>query len=246
MKLKFRKALMLLTICFIFYFLYSNYRINGTWVKSTKTWTEGISIIDFSFFQRSEYHPSSFGKNMINQASISFGKIIFLLNKDTLNYRNAISIKQVNRDSIILNNYPYHESSTYKKIPNSLKQKTDVDLYNKLYKLKLESKDSINIDTLFFSKKYFLGKKKLKTNDWIISKYEIINVNDFKIILFDLNSYAVLKEKNNKLFFYQLGRKKNELRKMELKEISPNSFNDEINRTIKDYEKESFNTHPHQ
>ncbi|WGH76235.1 hypothetical protein P8625_03455 [Tenacibaculum tangerinum] len=246
MKLKFRKALMLLTICFTLYFSYSNYRINGTWVKSSEKRTEGVSIIDFSFFERSEYYPSSFGNNIIDQTTISFGKIIFLFNTDTLNYRNTISIKQIDGDSIVFDNFPYYETSTYKKIPDYLKQKRIVKLYDKLYKLKYRYKDSTYIDTVFFSRKYFLNKAKLKANDWRVSKYETFNINDFKIILFDLNSYAILREENNELFFYQLGRKKRELRKVNLQKIPLNNLKSEINKAIKDYEKQSPNKHPHQ
>ncbi len=53
MKLYIKPLLQILFISFICYFIYSNYRIYGTWIKIPK-WHENLSVISFNIFKKDE------------------------------------------------------------------------------------------------------------------------------------------------------------------------------------------------
>ena len=237
-----------LQICFlivIIVFIYSTIRIKGTWIRqfSDKHNSKLVKIIDFKTFKRDEYYSLYSFEDINNINYFSFGNLLYFkqLPFKKINYKN-------NRFSYINS---FNEKETFLKIPDSLKNKANINLDNLFLEIRIKIKDSTFIDSTFFSNKFIVNKNNnyssinSSSKKWIIDNYELKHINGFKVLLFTFPTYAIIQRKNNLLHFYQL--KKDSVIEFNVQELK--GF-DDLKREIKlEIEKENklsnTNKHPH-
>ncbi len=130
-----------------------------------------------------------------------------MINKNDYNQR--IFPLSIFRDSLVIND-SFREKSTYLKIPDSLKYLEKINLKNKILESTLRKGDSLFIDTTYFFNKHCAYKSKnyLKGDHyyskWGIDQYDLKSINNYKILMFNLPTYVILKKQLNQLNFYQL------------------------------------------
>jgi hypothetical protein len=208
-------------IILISFIVYSNLRIKGTWIVSGQKWQEPISIINFKIFKKDEYFSLYSKKDVKDAFHFAFGDDIYN-NYKVLYSKNIIPIKYISKDNIVIYDHK-NELKTYLKIPDSLKFSGKIDFTNKFLEIRLNYNNQLLIDTIYSTKtihflknsNYSLNKK--YSEKWISDAYEIKNINGFKIILYNMNTYGILKKNKENLFLYQL--KKDSIIRMSINEI---------------------------
>lgn len=144
----------------------------------------------------------------MDQSYFLFGKILYANNKDSLT-QNIIHIRHLNKDSLVINNSLY-QFQTYLRIPDSLKCSKKIDLSNKLLEFKVKYNNQLFTDTIYSTEKHqYIKNNNYNRNEkysekWIRDEYQIKDIDGFKIIFYNMNTYAIVKKHKEKLFFYQL------------------------------------------
>ncbi|MEE9407413.1 MAG: hypothetical protein V3V28_04980 [Polaribacter sp.] len=135
-KLFFKRLLQLGFIILIGFIIYSNLRLNGTWVISNQKWQEPISIISFEVFKKNEYFSLYSYEDRKDEFNIAFGDVIYNKN-DKFYSKNVIAVKHINKDNLVLNLDYGDEYKTHLKIPDSLKYSGKIDFFYKFLEFRL-------------------------------------------------------------------------------------------------------------
>ena len=216
-------------IILISFIIYSNLRIKGVWIgvyedngnSLFNTNNEVLVLNNFNFDKICELNSCH---DIKNEFFFTFGNTIFIDEKEEYDVKWK-KINYLDKDSLVFKTY--NRFFVYRKIPDSLKQKESfkINFKNKL----LTISNSEFTDTIYISDKYLLFKyNKYPHKKWSNDYFEIKNIEDFKIMFFNTQtSPIIIKEKDNKLFFYQYGR--NKTNSLKVKEIKSNQLlNEEI------------------
>jgi hypothetical protein len=233
-KLLVKRMIQLGLIILLSFIIYSNLRVKGVWMgvyegnesSFFNTNNEVLVFKNFNFDKICELYSCN---DIKNKFLFAFGNNIFFDEKDEyiIKWKN---INYLGNDSLVFKTY--NGLSVYRKIPDSLKQKESfkTNFKNKLLTI---NNDEFK-DTIYINDKYLLFKNNKHPNQkWSDDYYEIKNIEDFKIMYFN-NSIQpiIIKEKNNKITFFQYGRNKINSLKVEIIK-SNHLINEEIKKKIK-------------
>lgn len=196
MKKKIKRFLVLIILGIVVYLVYSNRRISGTWIgihrynnESDSIWKiSHESILNFSYLNAGVYEP--FISDKIHETPfVIFGNTF--LNDFTY-------IKHLDKDSLVFSSD--YSTFLYRKVHDSLKQKSKIEFEGKL----IELKHSNSIDTVYFTSRHLLWKNaKGEKFEWSKKRYKLVTINDFQFLVTDNGIILVIKEKNKQLFFYK-------------------------------------------
>jgi len=205
-----KKILIIISILILLstlFFYYSNKSIEGLYIKNYEIFSTDSNqdiyydqyVLEIknqkfdNYFYGSNGIPSSFnykknGKNI---------KLTSIKNDSSSDYN--IVLNKNHKDSIVFKTDRNNGEVVYFKIPDSLKNNTKISLAEKTFVLKSEK----FIDTIYFDKDYLLIKDLNPTDYWDTGGWELLNINGFDIILTGYSFVYVVKDINEKLFFYR-------------------------------------------
>lgn len=196
-------GILILLLSILIYTFYSTYKVSGTYVKTSRDWFESSSIVHFNLFSKSQYFSIDSREDIKDNFYFAFENFIF--NDDYLRSGTIHS----NTDSIILQDN-YTHADTFKKIPDSLKNKEEFNIKNKLIEHTFKTHDTIIVDTTYYSEKYYCFKSQYYNKGvfgyqkWNTGSYKILDIDNYKIMMLDLPTHFIIKNYGNKLIFHQV------------------------------------------
>lgn len=216
-------------IILVSFIVYSNLRIKGVWIgvyegNDNSIFNTNNQVLVFNIFSFDKICELYSCNDIKNEFLFAFGNNMFFNEKDEY----LIKWKKLNyfdNDSLVFKTF--NGLSVFRKIPDSLKQKESfkTNFKNRLLTI---NKDEFK-DTIYINDKYLFFKNSSNPNQkWGDDYYEIKNIEDFKIMYFNSTiNPIIIKEKGNKIFFFQYGR--NKINSLKVEEINSNNhINEEI------------------
>ena len=208
------KKILIFSLIFIVllvaYVCYSTNKINGVWIEvykltnpnSKSDFTVGkdkmliwssLSVLDIKNCKTKRYDASLEGKEPFEKKHFFINNRFF---PSLWNETEKEFVKKLTKDSLVLSNNHNH-LMIYKKIPDSLKNNSKINLINKHYQIIAQN----SIDTVFFEGSYL--KIKNPNEKWDSSGWELIHAQGFEILLTGFDTAFVIKKINGKLFLYK-------------------------------------------
>ncbi len=205
MKRKVKIILLILASGIALFLLYSNYRVQGTWMRVHQYRNDGQSIaihlpsvLSFSTLTIKNYDLTGDETVKVEPYEI-IGKKIFV---DPNSFHPlGMSIKTITNDSIVFtDNYA---SYVFQKIPDSLQTRDSILISDRAFRLVTKYR----IDTVYFDQQHMYYKNETKKGpSWRKFRYKLVYIDDFQFLAGNFGNILPIKSEKEKLRIYSLGR----------------------------------------